>query len=42
MEIVKKAERSGGITRSVIKVMQATVKVGLEEGMSGVFHLTSL
>ncbi|NLW07248.1 MAG: hypothetical protein GX039_04615 [Clostridia bacterium] len=36
MEIVKSG-RSSGITRSVIKVMQATVKVGLEEGMSGVF-----
>lgn len=36
MEIVKSG-RSSGITRSTIKVLEATVKVGLEEGLTGVF-----
>ncbi|MGI9953350.1 hypothetical protein V3F56_13390 [Moorellaceae bacterium AZ2] len=36
MEVVKSG-RSSGITRSRIKVLQATVKVILEEGLKGVF-----
>ena len=36
MAIVKSG-RSSGITRSTIKVLQATVKVVLEEGLSGMF-----
>ncbi|MGI9861416.1 hypothetical protein SDD30_08540 [Moorella naiadis] len=36
MEIVKSG-RSSGITRSTVKVLQATVKVVLEEGLTGLF-----
>lgn len=36
MEIVKSG-RSSGVTRSTIKVLQATVKVVLEEGLTGLF-----
>ncbi|MGB9662324.1 MAG: hypothetical protein ACPL5F_09980 [Moorellaceae bacterium] len=36
MEVVKSG-RSSGITRSTVKVVQATVKVVLEEGLNGVF-----
>ncbi|BCV20124.1 hypothetical protein [Moorella sp. Hama-1] len=36
MEIVKSG-RSSGITRSTIRVLQATVKVVLEEGLTGLF-----
>lgn len=36
MEVVKSG-RSSGITRSTIKVLQATVKVVLEEGLNGIF-----
>ncbi|AKX93028.1 hypothetical protein [Neomoorella thermoacetica] len=36
MEIVKSG-RSSGVTRSTIKVLQATVKVVLDEGLTGLF-----
>ncbi|HBT46576.1 MAG TPA: hypothetical protein DEA73_01645 [Peptococcaceae bacterium] len=36
LEVVKSG-RSSGITRSTVKVLQATVKVILEEGLKGVF-----